>query len=138
MGFGMLASNFTISTGNFFITRELFNKIGGFRNLLYCHDWDFVLSVVFYTEPFFVDVPLYNYRFHGSNSFESLQHVAVIETDCVLRSYFSLIQRFNPINKLAPCRAYWGAIFDLFLAEKGQKEHYSQACSFDVNNCKAS
>lgn len=115
VGFAALRHNVAISTGNLFFRRELFERVGGFRPLAYCHDWDFLLRSLLLSEPVFVPVPLYEYRIHDTNSFKSLGSVGNKETSQVLRAYFSAVQRGQFENVLAPAPTTWPGVFDVML-----------------------
>ena len=119
VGFACLASNLAISTGNFVFTKALFNLVGDFRSYRYCHDWDFLLRAIFYTEPLFVEEDLYYYRLHGKNTFESLQSLAVDETKSIVGDFIAS-GNFNwPPNALAPSRLNWPGLFEIFLSWHG-------------------
>ena len=75
------------TTGNILIARDLFRKIGGFTNLKYCHDWDFMLKVIRHVEPVVSDFDSYVYRLHSGNTFRKLGSVAEQETQQCMRSY---------------------------------------------------
>lgn len=107
VGWSLIPHNTAISTGNMLFSRELFNKIGGFRNLKYCHDWDFALRCLLITEPIFVQTTHYFYRLHGSNTFLTLNDVVDQEVKTVLGSYFRSCKNKNIINKLAPSITNW-------------------------------
>lgn len=66
--FAFVAGNPMISTGNLFARRAFFLKAGGFRSLRYNHDWEFGLRAGQFSEPWWVDEPLYEYRLHGANT----------------------------------------------------------------------
>ena len=100
------------STGNFVVSRNLFELIGGFEDLKYCHDWLFILLSTLQCEPAFAPERLYNYRIHASNSFKSLSQVADKETDYVIRTYFQQMALKKPENLLVQCpqgnpAAFW-------------------------------
>jgi glycosyltransferase involved in cell wall biosynthesis/SAM-dependent methyltransferase len=85
LGYALLTFNSAISTGNLFFTRELFEQIGGFSSLCYCHDWDFLISALEFTAPIRVAQKLYRYRLHKTNTFSALgQDVASRESALVL------------------------------------------------------
>lgn len=115
VGFAALRQNVAISTGNLFFRRELFERVGGFRPLAYCHDWDFLLRSLLLTEPVFVPVPLYEYRIHETNSFKSLGSVGDKETQQVIHAYFSAIQRGQFENPLAPGPTTWPGVFEALM-----------------------
>ena len=66
--------NSAISTGNMFFSRKLFEKLDGFGNYKYIHDWDFALRAALLTEPVFVSDAIYNYRVHTSNTIAEISH----------------------------------------------------------------
>jgi glycosyltransferase involved in cell wall biosynthesis len=90
--YSLLDFNIAVSTGNLFFRRELFDLVGGFRNLRLCHDWDFVLTALKYTSPTFVPDPLYFYRLHGGNSFIQARDAIDEEPKIVLRRFFEVNQ----------------------------------------------
>jgi glycosyltransferase involved in cell wall biosynthesis len=121
VGYAFLRNQCALSTGNFFCSRAVHDRVGEFSDLRYCHDWDFALRAIVVTEPVFVQQPLYYYRLHGGNSFLQLQAVAEAETEKVLRNYFFLCRNRPVVNPLAPSPA-WGPFFDSFV----QASHYGK------------
>ncbi len=67
----LLMSNFVSTTSNFLFTRELYQQIGGMRNLRFSHDWDFALRAAEVTECIMIEQPLMEYRVHNSNTISS-------------------------------------------------------------------
>lgn len=126
VGFALLRENVAISTGNLFFRRSLFERIGGFRALRYCHDWDFLLRALLVSEPLFLPEPLYHYRVHGSNSYKSLRDVADDESAMVLRTYFAAVQAQKYENRLAPGPATWPGLFEVFVSG-GASRHWELA-----------
>lgn len=115
LSFACLRYQPAISTGNMIFQRALYDKVGGFIPLRYCHDWDFLLQAVFYTEPVYIDDPLYEYRLHGGNSFRELSDVARHETEVVLTRYFKKILLRGADNQMAPSPQNWPHVFEQFL-----------------------
>ncbi|TXN15048.1 glycosyltransferase [Methylobacterium sp. WL122] len=115
IGFALMKNQLAISTGNFFFSRTLYNKLGGFRSYLYVHDWDFILRSLYYTEPLVIKEKLYNYRFHGENSYKSLENIAGYETSEVMRNFLWLMTSHPPLNGTAPCPFYWPGVFERFV-----------------------
>lgn len=107
LGFGFLRENIAISTGNLLIRRTLFDRIGMFRPLKYVHDWDFILRSLIISEPVYVAEDLYLYRIHGSNSFSSLNNVAVIETQIALQNFRAIANNSVILNSKAPVASNW-------------------------------
>ncbi|BBK31160.1 hypothetical protein STHU_17940 [Allostella humosa] len=83
-----LGVNRAVSTGNLLFTRDLHRRVGGFRDMPYCHDWDFVLGAMLETEPRLVDGALYRYRLHDANSFRELAPLARLEGERCLGRFF--------------------------------------------------
>lgn len=115
VGFACLTFNMSISTGNFAFTKSLYERVGEFKHYLHCHDWDFLLRCLVHTEPCFIPEPLYDYRFHGTNSFESLHQEGVNESAELLRNYFSLVHIGWSTNPIAPSALNWPSFYELFI-----------------------
>jgi len=111
VGWSLVPHNTAISTGNMLFSRILFNKLNGFRNLKYCHDWDFVLRALLLTEPVFVESTYYYYRLHGNNTFLKLNDVVDREVRVVLGHYFKKCRGKDVLNKLAPSPKNWDNVF---------------------------
>ncbi len=69
----LLEGNCAISTGNLLFTRDIYEKIGGFREYKYIHDWDFILKASLITEPMFCEDTAYFYRLHTTNTYKKLK-----------------------------------------------------------------
>ena len=67
----LIMTNFTSTTSNFLFTKNLYEKIGGMRNLRFAHDWDFALRAAEVTECVLIEKPLMQYRVHNSNTISS-------------------------------------------------------------------
>lgn len=63
-----LMSNFVSTTSNMIFKREVYEKVGGMRNLRFTHDWDFLLRVCESCHPYNLPKQLVNYRIHGENT----------------------------------------------------------------------
>jgi len=63
-----LAGNPAISSSNFFFSRILAEKVGGFAPLRYTHDWDWALRACRHTAPIWLHEPLLAYRVHSGNT----------------------------------------------------------------------
>lgn len=114
-----LGVNRAVSTGNLVFTRALHRRIGGFRNLPLCHDWDFVLSACRLGEPAFVDRPLYGYRLHGDNSFRDLAPDARDEGKAVVGRFVEAILRGEVRNPALAALADVDTLFERLLACAG-------------------
>lgn len=119
LSFALFKKNIAISTGNLFFSRHLYKKLGDFRPMKYCHDWDFVLRAVLLTEPAMISEPLYDYRIHGNNSFANLKFEQYLESQACYRAYFMSCLAGNCINPHTLSHKNWPLLFDKFVAEDG-------------------
>lgn len=117
LGFGLLRGNFSVSSGNLVFRRSLFDRLGGFAEHRFAHDWDFLLRSLVYTEPAFVSETLLSYRIHDANTTETVRHLLDAEGRDVLRRYRALLEEEEPTpNPLAPAPANWPRYFRRFAA----------------------
>ncbi len=108
-----LRRNPAITSGNFVFKRKLLKNGLRFKGIKYCHDWDFLLSAHLIGSVGFIDEPLYRYRFHGSNSFRGLSHVADQETLFVLSEFIYGLYRCDGFDKLFGGYQNWKRVFRL-------------------------
>jgi glycosyltransferase involved in cell wall biosynthesis len=106
-----LRRNPAITSGNLIFKRKLLEDGLRFKGLKYCHDWDFLLSAHLAGSVGFIDEPLYKYRFHGSNSFRGLSHVADQETLFVLSEFMHGLYRCDGFDKLFGGYQNWKRIY---------------------------
>ncbi len=95
----LLTRQIASSTGNIMLTRALFDALGGFANLRYCHDWMLMLNACWFCEPCFVPERLYYYRLHASNSFRALSSVADSDPQTVRRAFLQRLFLNAPLNE---------------------------------------
>lgn len=117
MGFALLRSNIAVGTGNFLFTRELAKQVGPFLDLKYCHDWDFILQATLFTEPVFVDEPLYSYRLHPQNAFRGYTLLAERETEIVRERFLSAVAGADLPNRKCPSPRNYPGYFDLVMQD---------------------
>lgn len=122
--------NRAISTGNFCFTRELYTRVGPFRDLSYCHDWDFLLRCCLHTEPRMVPDQHYFYRLHGDNSFRALDAIADRESRFVLSNFFHVLLGGRATNEELATLARTPGFFDALLAPASGTpwEEWQAAC----------
>ncbi|GEP63899.1 hypothetical protein CBE01nite_16670 [Clostridium beijerinckii] len=94
----LMIQNVAISTGNMVFTKNLYNKLGGFKEYKYIHDWDFILRSALLQEPLYIRETNYYYRLHDNNSFRELSSIADQEVNLVLHNFFDEIMNGNVIN----------------------------------------
>lgn len=127
IGFAALRGNAALSTGNLIFSRRLYETVGPFAPLRYCHDWDFLLRALVRTEPVYVPRPLYRYRLHPSNSFRALAGEAEMETEKVLRRYFAEVRAGELENERAPSPTGWPGVFERFMSAHGFWRYWQEA-----------
>lgn len=69
--------NWSISTSSFVFDKDVYNKLGGFHGLSFCHDLDFLLRAIF-IENVSVgvsDSPTWHYRCHETNTGSSINAI---------------------------------------------------------------
>jgi glycosyltransferase involved in cell wall biosynthesis len=77
--FRFLFHNIGITTGNLFMTKNLWERVGKFRNFRMIHDYDFFLRSLNLTSIAFVEEDLLNYRLHSTNTIHEAHEVENIE-----------------------------------------------------------
>jgi hypothetical protein len=65
--FSLLGEDIARSSGNFFVERALFLRLGGFRDGAGHRGWDFAVRAGEAVEPVVVEEPLYRHRLHDGN-----------------------------------------------------------------------
>ena len=113
VGFSLIPTNTAVSSGNLFVERALFDRVGGFRDFRWNHDWDFALRALWLDEPVFVDEQLYAYRLHASNTIEESADRSRDEMGSITRDYLAraMDDDARPTNPFAPAMATWGSAF---------------------------
>jgi glycosyltransferase involved in cell wall biosynthesis len=124
----LLSANRAISTGNFCFNKDLFQSIGGFHDLAYCHDWHFILHACRFVEPIYIPQELYFYRLHSGNTFQFLSRwTGEHDGQYCLVSLFDAIKKGLVSNELL--KAAFG--FDstreaLFAANEPARVHWDK------------
>jgi glycosyltransferase involved in cell wall biosynthesis len=107
-----ITDNVAVSTGNLFVARSFFDRLGGFRDFRYNHDWDFCLRAIKLEEPVYLPESLYGYRLHGSNTITESGERAFIEARTVCTEYLAWARsELHPANPFAPAVSTWGPTF---------------------------
>lgn len=120
VGFALLRSNASISTGNLFISREFLGRIGGFSDLRYHHDWEFVLRASLASEAVYVPETLYQYRLHDHNTTSEAGSGAIQEGNRMLGARIhELFCHTAQSNPFAPTFLNWGEYLLQFIVNYG-------------------
>lgn len=72
-------TNFISTTSNMLFSREVYEQVGGMRNLRFVHDWDFSLRVAERFSCLLVPQPLVKYRIHSANTIRTDQAAMMYE-----------------------------------------------------------
>ena len=112
--YALLDFNAAISTGNLVFRRSLFDAAGGFAPLVWCHDWDFLLTALRRGRTLYVDQSLYYYRLHeGSASATYDIRLAYAEGVHMLRRFFADPDYCRRLHRLDP------AYYERFVRARG-------------------
>jgi glycosyltransferase involved in cell wall biosynthesis len=123
LSWAFLKCQLTASSGNLLLSRDLVRRVGGFTDLKYCHDWDYVLRATLLAEPVWVPEDLYFYRMHGTNTFKGLGDVAETETRYCLRGHFTRVMSRRPLNDRAAAPQNWPGTFQALVEACGAASH---------------
>ncbi|MGQ9368524.1 glycosyltransferase family 2 protein [Azospirillum sp. ST 5-10] len=83
----LACQNFLATTSNMMFTKALWERVGGFADHRYVHDWDFALRAVALGTPAYVPLYLTRYRVHRANTISE-------STERVDRETTAVFQRF--------------------------------------------
>jgi glycosyltransferase involved in cell wall biosynthesis len=72
--------NYLGTTSNMIFRRSLHDRIGGFRDYRYVHDWDFALRAMALGRPLYIQKFLTGYRIHGQNTISEGQDRVDLES----------------------------------------------------------
>lgn len=101
----LLMSNFISTTSNMLFTKQLYQAIGGMRNLRFAHDWDFALRAAEYGRCVLIDEALMGYRIHGNNTIHTNRKHMLFEICWIYAAHLHRFERThiftgNPLNEL--------------------------------------
>ena len=97
--------NFIATTSNLVFKKSLAQKIGGFSDFRYVHDWDFALRAALQAGGLYIPHFLSLYRDHGGNTIKASQEVVRREVQemfrNLVRDFPGLVKRAGVPNALA-------------------------------------
>ncbi len=111
VGFILLEHNFAVSTGNLFFSRDVYKRVGNFKDYKLAHDLDFIVRALPFYEPLVVRENLYFYRIHSQNTQHKVSHLAEEELSKIHCDYLISVYGQPPENKQAPSLWYWPSEF---------------------------
>jgi glycosyltransferase involved in cell wall biosynthesis len=120
IGFALLVHNFSVTSGNFVFTRALYDRLEGFGDQKFVHDWDFLIRSVALTEPVFLPDRLMRYRVHGANTTESVRGLMESECETAASRFATLAMETVDTNPIAPSGWHWPSYWDRF----GRRESF--------------
>jgi glycosyltransferase involved in cell wall biosynthesis len=92
----LAVQNIVATTTNLVFSKKIFQKVGGFREYRYCHDWDFVLRSAILGRLQYAPLMLSMYRLHTSNTIKEGGRAI---TDEVLRMFKNLLQDYPELGR---------------------------------------
>jgi glycosyltransferase involved in cell wall biosynthesis len=119
--------NAAISTGNLFFSKALFEKLGGFGDLRYHHDWDFCLKAAHVCEPVFDESVTYRYRLHETNTISERSTNKQIELSEMMRRHIDMALTTLAPNPWMPSFERCGINFISHLLSRGVGEMIDRA-----------
>jgi glycosyltransferase involved in cell wall biosynthesis len=127
LSLSFFSCNPTVSTGNLFFTKALFEEVGGFGDLRYHHDWDFCLKASRICEPFFESAPSYLYRIHETNTISEHSAKKQIELGEMMRRHIRSAFSTDAPNPWLPSYERCGTDFISHLLNRGVGEMIDRA-----------
>lgn len=113
-GFALLRANLAVSSSNFVFSRDIFDRVGGFREgLPLVQDWDFLLRAVQVVEPTFFPDPWLRYRVHPHNTYRQLVDIRTQQLQRVMDGYAGWAGTRTG-NPTAPTALNWPRFFPVF------------------------
>lgn len=83
----LLAGNFACTTSNIACRRRVFEELGGFRDLRYLHDYEFLLRLCYHKKVEILPEVLVRYRIHAQNTIKENEGQTDFELGIVLASF---------------------------------------------------
>ena len=120
IGFALMTQNIAASSGNLFVSRDLFRALGGFRDYSHVRGWDFCLRALQLTEPVFVRQAVYYKRLHRGNQPSTMLAALRAEAAevCGRYAHWGCTGEVSA-SPMAPCVANWPMEFRKAILETG-------------------
>ena len=120
IGFALMTQNIAGSSGNLFVSRELFHSLGGFHEYKHVRGWDFCLRALRVAEPVFVREGVYCKRLHRGNQLSAILAGVQAEAAEMCRRYVHWgCTAEESVSPVAPCVVNWPAEFRKAILETG-------------------
>lgn len=98
----LCSQNFIATSSNMAFTKAMFDRVGGFEDLRYSHDWAFAIRCACSGRVAFSPTALTRYRLHGSNT---IKEVSAHMDGEVTRFFLDILEDFPEIEADPGCRA---------------------------------
>ncbi|HKW79427.1 MAG TPA: glycosyltransferase [Casimicrobiaceae bacterium] len=120
IGFSLLTQDVGATLGNLFVSRRLFDELGGIGGYRHAHGWDFGLRALQLAEPVWVGDAVYQKRV-GRERLEPAALAAFrAEAVEICRRYLAwACTASESVSSLAPCAVNWPIEFPNALLESG-------------------
>lgn len=120
IGFALMTQNIAASSGNLFVSRELFRALGGFHSYRHVQGWDFCLRALQLAEPVFVRQAIYCKRLHRGNQPQAILTALRAEAAEVCGRYVRWgCSSERSVSPVAPCVINWPIEFRKAILETG-------------------
>ena len=96
---GFLHGNYMVTTSNLFVTRQLVETVGKFKELRYLHDYDYIFRILTAAEDrtiYLADEKLLQYRIHTENTIGQAAVVGREQDRMIIRQY--LLQKIPEVH----------------------------------------
>lgn len=122
----LLLGNFLITTSNFFLRREVYERCGGFAELRYVHDYDYAFRLYQYGASMHClsDEVLLNYRLHGDNTIRERPLAAQQENMALLLRKLTALSAQLTAPRLQALRWQLAEIFRYYTEEWQAELHW--------------
>lgn len=129
--------NFAATTSNMVFTRSLWERVGGFRDYRYTHDWDFALRASLSARCRFLPHFLTIYRAHGTNTIRESVDATRDEVRRLFRELLHDVPRLR--SEPAVCAALRGNRYlgPEWLAEQGIARRAAPASGDEADRASA-
>jgi glycosyltransferase involved in cell wall biosynthesis len=100
----LIQENFFVSTSNFFFSKKLWETLGGFADLRYCHDLEFALHACRVSKLHFdTKTPHIKYRIHSRNTIRESIYDIRLER-CIVLTHHIMSMRTMQKSWISRCR----------------------------------
>lgn len=108
VGFSLINQHFAaVSAGNLFFSRQLFDRLDGFKDLAHIHAWDFALRALWLEEPVYVPTVEYTHRLRVEQEAPSRAQAESSQVAMFREFYERVCGETAAPNRYAPSLHHW-------------------------------